>query len=181
MADIVQKNHLLLRQKAARIAAEEFSSPYLHKIVVKMAEAMFQEPDGIGIAAPQIGISKQIFLVAADVLHPAKLAQRIQESNKTKNTKPSTFAPEDYFVFINPTLQKVSHKKAKDTEGCLSVRGLYGEVTRPEKITIEYHDENRKNHIRGASGLFARVLQHEIDHLNGILFIDKAINIQKAA
>lgn len=179
MGSLVQKNDPVLRKKAVMVAVEEFASQNFSKAITKMAMAMFQEPDGIGIAAPQLGISKQMFLVAADVLHPAKLEQRIRESNKTKNTKPLSFAPEDYFVFINPRLQKTSQKKAKDTEGCLSVRGLYGEVERPEKVTITYCDENGKIHVRGASGLFARVVQHEIDHLNGILFIDKASNLQK--
>ena len=181
MSNIVQKNNPVLRNKAARVAQEKFESQELAAIIDKMARAMFQEPDGIGIAAPQLGISKQIFLVAADVLHPAKLEQRIRESNKTKNTKLISFTPEDYLVFINPEFQKTSQEKAKDVEGCLSVRGIYGEVERPKKVTIKYYDKNEKKHVRGASGLFARVIQHEIDHLNGILFIDKSKNIQKIA
>ncbi|HEY4497795.1 hypothetical protein A3J56_03020 [Candidatus Giovannonibacteria bacterium RIFCSPHIGHO2_02_FULL_46_20] len=178
MNSIIQKDDLALRKKAIEVAAEEFADPHLAKTIFKMAEVLFQEPDGIGIAAPQIGISKQIFLVAADVLRPAKLEQRIRESDKTKNRKPLSFASEDYLVFINPALQKTSQKKAPDVEGCLSVRGLYGQVRRSEKVTIKYCDEQGKKHVHGASGLFARVLQHEIDHLNGVLFIDKAENIK---
>jgi len=64
-------------------------------------------------------------------------------------------------------------------EGCLSVRGYYGEVARPEKVTIEYYDETGAKKKRGASGLFARVLQHEMDHLNGMLFIDRASHVEK--
>jgi len=72
-----------------------------------------------------------------------------------------------------------SQKKSKDIEGCLSVRGIYGEVTRSEKIVVQYYNVNGKRLSRGASGLFARIIQHEVDHLNGTLFIDKANNIQK--
>ena len=59
------------------------------------------------------------------------------------------------------------------------MRGVYGEVKRCEKVTVEYFDESGKKHARGASGLLARVIQHELDHLNGVLFIDKAKNIKK--
>ena len=81
-------------------------------------------------------------------------------------------------IFINPCLKKLSQKKDKDIEGCLSVRGIYGEVARSEKVNIEYFDEAGKKHTRGATGLLARVIQHEMDHLNGGLFIDKAKNIK---
>ena len=150
---IVQKGNSILKKRALDVA--EVKTPAVKKIIHDMAEALFKEPDGIGIAAPQIGVGLKIFLVAQDLL-------------KHK-----------YLVFINPELKKCSQKKHKDVEGCLSVRGWYGEVTRSEKIIVEYSDAEGKKHSRGASGLLARVIQHEIDHLNGILFIDKAKKIQK--
>lgn len=160
---ILQKENKILRNKTAEI--KHFNSQELKLFIKKMSKTMFDEPDGIGIAAPQIGVPKKIFLVAEDVLFPERFSDL---KLKTKN----------FLVFINPVLKKKSSKKIKDTEGCLSVRGIYGEVSRPEKIVIEYFDEFGQKKIRGTSGLFARVIQHEIDHLDGILFIDKTKKFQ---
>lgn len=161
---ILQKNNLVLRTAAK--AVEKIKSDETKLLIKNMAAALLKEPDGIGIAAPQIGISLKIFLVTADVLAPETLKER------AGGTEPGIL------VFINPTIKKRSTKKNVDIEGCLSVRGDYGEVTRPEKITIEYFDENGKKISRGASGLLARVIQHEMDHLDGVLFVDKAKNIK---
>lgn len=164
---IVQKDNKVLRMRAKEVG--EVKSPAIKAIVSKMADAMFAEPDGIGIAAPQIGESLRIFLVSGEVL--ATTSEELRKKEKREN--------KGYLTFINPAFKKVSAKKDKDVEGCLSVRGIYGEVTRPEKLSIEYFDEHGKKHSRGASGLFARVIQHEMDHLDGTLFIDKAKNIHK--
>lgn len=161
---ILEKGNKILREKTQEI--KNFNSLELKSLIKKMGEAMFNEPDGIGIAAPQIGALKKIFLIAEDVLYPERFTDL---KLKTKI----------YLVFINPILKKKSSKKIKDVEGCLSVRGIYGEVSRPEKVTIEYFDENGNKKIRGASGLFARVLQHETDHLEGVLFVDKAKNLTR--
>ncbi len=82
-------------------------------------------------------------------------------------------------VFINPEIIKLSRKKRWAPEGCLSVRWLYGEVSRSEKATVRGFDEHGKPFMRGASGLLAQIFQHETDHLNGLLFIDKARNVEK--
>ncbi|OGF64337.1 peptide deformylase [Candidatus Giovannonibacteria bacterium RIFCSPHIGHO2_01_FULL_45_24] len=167
---ILQKENQILRGNAEKVA--NIKSAEVKALIVKMAKAMFAEPDGIGIAAPQIGVSLRIFLVAkeAAIKNAAELHEKIGDKNKKRNT--------EYLVFINPALKKSASKKIKDVEGCLSVRGIYGEVPRAEKITIEYLDESEKKHQRGASGLFARVIQHELDHLDGVLFIDKARNLK---
>lgn len=164
---ILQKENKVLREKAG--AVQDFHSKELKQIISKMAEAMFKEPDGIGIAAPQIGESLRVFLVSGEVLRMD--AGEIHDPKKKQ--------PKDCLVFINPQIKKYSVKKTKDVEGCLSVRGFYGEVTRAEKLNIEYFDETGKKHSRGVSGLFARVIQHEVDHLEGTLFIDKAKNVRK--
>lgn len=161
-----QEENKILREKSKEI--KNFNSDELKSLIKKMSEAMFGEPDGIGIAGPQIGESKKIFLVAEDVLYPERFSAEGAEQKKTKN----------HIVFINPIFKNKSSKKTKDVEGCLSVRGMYGEVARPEKITVEYFDELGNKKTRGASGLFARVIQHEMDHLEGVLFIDKAKNIK---
>jgi peptide deformylase len=81
-------------------------------------------------------------------------------------------------VFINPKILKSSKEKKYMLEGCLSVRWLYGEVERSKQVTIESFDERGKKHVRGAGGLMAQIFQHEIDHLNGILFDSKAHNLR---
>ena len=161
---ILQRENKILREKAKRI--DDLKSPEIKALIKKMAEAMFAEPDGIGIAAPQVGAGIRIFLVAKDILRG--LPRQVKASQTA-----------GFFVFINPVIKNTSSKKDKDTEGCLSVRGYYGEVARPEKITVEYFDEFGKKHTRGASGLFARVIQHELDHLEGILFTDKAKKLER--
>lgn len=159
---ILQKENKLLREKAKKV--DDPKSSETKALIKKMAEIMFAEPDGIGIAAPQIGVGLKVFLVAKDVIPPGEVERRKQIG---------------FLVFINPVIKNTSSKKGKDTEGCLSVRNYYGEVARPEKITVEYLDELGKKHTRGASGLFARVIQHELDHLEGILFTDKAKHLEK--
>ncbi len=167
MTMILQRDNKVLRARAEEI--KDAKNAEIKALIKKMAEAMWKEPDGIGIAAPQIGVSLRVFLVAGEVLSSS--SQELRKKGKRSD--------QGYLIFINPVIKKVSAKKDKDIEGCLSVRGIYGEVTRPEKLTIEYADEHGKKHSRGASGLFARVLQHETDHLNGTLFIDKAKNVHK--
>ena len=81
-------------------------------------------------------------------------------------------------VFINPVITKLSRKKIWTPEGCLSVRWLYGEVARADKATIRAYDEHGKVFTRGGSGLIAQIFQHETDHFDGTLFIDKARNVE---
>src|SRR6185295_15811219 len=82
-------------------------------------------------------------------------------------------------VFINPKISKLSRDKEWVPEGCLSVRWLYGRTYRSKKATVTAYDENGKKFVRGASGLLAQIFQHETDHLNGILFIDHAVDIKE--
>ncbi len=168
--EIVQKNNTILRQDAKLVSDPK--SPEIKSIIKDMARALFNEPDGIGLAAPQIGVSLTIFIVSNDVFEPEKIKDRTNTS-KLENI--------GYTVFVNPSIIKISSKKIKDVEGCLSVRGFYGDVIRPEKLTVRYLDENGKKLTRGTSGLLARVIQHEMDHLQGILFIDKATNINRVS
>ena len=172
---IIQLPNKVLRAKASAVC--DFQDQELSVLIQKMALALFRQPDGIGIAAPQIGASVRIFLVAADVLDAKLLEKRIHAPASARQIK--NISESQYITFINPKILKYSSKKNSDVEGCLSVRGLYGEVSRPEKVTVEYYDIHGKKHSRGASGLFARVILHEMDHLEGMLFIDKAKNTKK--
>lgn len=160
MTDIVQKGDSILREKAPEVQAEEFATPKLHKIITDMSEAMASQHDAVAIAAPQIGVSKRIFLISGIVF--------------TEEGEPKA----DDLVFINPVIKKLSKQKESMDEGCLSVRWKYGNVVRHEKATVTAYDETGKQFTYNGSGLLAQIFQHEIDHLDGILFTDKAENIR---
>lgn len=181
---IVQEPHKVLRANAAEVKVSEISGPKIKRLVAEMKETLKNTPDGVGLAAPQIGESLQVFIVSeeAEEIDEAKKKGHSRRNNDNLDEvrdKPYEEREWKYFTFINPRVRKISRKKIEDTEGCLSVRGVFGTVKRHEKITVEAYDEHGKKFTRGASNFFARVLQHEIDHLNGILFIDKAVTLHK--
>jgi peptide deformylase len=107
--------------------------------------------DGIGLAAPQVGIHKQLIVVDCEPENPA--------------------APP--LILINPEIKKSGAELGKDQEGCLSVPGVYMDVERPVTVEVSYKDENGRPCTMKADGMLARVIQHEIDHLNGVLFVDR--------
>jgi peptide deformylase len=171
---IVQVGHPALSAVAKEIPLSDIGSERIKKVIADMKAALHGQDDGIGLAAPQIGVSLRIFIMSGKVLLPPE--ERILA---TDGKEISQKIPED-IVFINPVLIKESkEKKWLDGEGCLSVRWLYGKVRRSTKVTIRAYDEKGKVFERGASGLMAHIFQHEVDHLNGILFIDKAKDIQE--
>lgn len=155
---IVNKGFPTLTQIARPIEKEEIGSHKLNKIIELMREELASQDDGVAIAAPQVGESIRMFVVAPEAFH--------------KNTK--NFQT----VYINPRILKSSKEKEFMLEGCLSVRWLYGEVERAKQVMIESLDETGKRHVRGASGLMSQIFQHEIDHLDGILFDSKAIDLK---
>ena len=182
MVAVVQKTAPVLREKAEAVNKKDFESPRLKKILAQMSEALEKEEDGIAIAAPQVGIPLRIFIVSHRAFEFAEQEGGAGlEDLSLKNPVAETSAKQKYsnMVFINPEITKLSRKKHWAAEGCLSVRWLYGEVSRAEKATVRGYDEHGKPFMRGASGLLAQVFQHETDHLNGILFIDKARNVEK--
>jgi len=169
---IVQKNDPVLREISSPIAFAKIKSPEIKSIIADMKKAMEPQADAVAIAAVQIGkpirlfvISKRAFgITTGDVETPKGLVE-----------KPA----KDDMVFINPRITKTSKAKEYLEEGCLSVRYVYGKVNRSEKATIEAYDENGKKFTRGFSGLLAQIVQHETDHLDGTIFIDKAKNLQE--
>lgn len=168
---IVRKDNPILRKKAEEISVSRIKSKEVQDIIKKMKKALLESELGIAIAANQIGAVKKIFLISENVLHPELLTEEKADKDKRKNEK--------VLAFINPKIIKKSRKKELKTEGCLSIKGVYGEVKRHEKITVEAYNEKGEKFTRGASGLLAHAIQHEMDHLNGILFVDKAEDIQK--
>ncbi len=163
MIKIVQKDSLVLRKTAQDVDFKKINKKELAKIIKNMKSALNSQDDGVAIAAPQIGLSLRIFVISKRVFEIIK-----KHADKKED-----------MVFINPKIVKLSKNKSVVEEGCLSVRWLYGEVSRQSKATIEAYDESGKKFTMGASGLLAQVFQHETDHLNGILFTDKAKNLQE--
>lgn len=172
---IVQKTDPVLRRRAEEIPPDQIKSRKIKDIIHKMSSALRASSNGIGLAAPQIGIPLAIFMVSEEAIAVKKEPDiTYNEEEKEKQRKIWK-----HFVFINPRLIKSSRKKELLPEGCLSVDGIFGQVRRAKQVTVEALDENGKKLRVGASGLFAQVLQHETDHLNGVLFIDKAENLEK--
>lgn len=159
---ILSQEDKKLREISVDVPFEEIKSEKIKNLIREMSEVLASQDDGVAIAAPQIGVNLRLFVVSGKVFEKeggAKMPDR---------------------VYINPRIIKSSKKTVlKSGEGCLSVRWLYGKVMRHTNVTIEYYDENRNFHIRGAGGLLAHIFQHEIDHLDGILFIDKAIDVEE--
>lgn len=167
MVDIVQKNSEVLRETAKKVAVNDIGTPKIQDIISNMKAALDSQDDGVAIAAPQIGVPLRIFVVSrkVDMLIKGKEISK-DELSKSVDT-----------VYINPEISKISRTKNLVDEGCLSVRYLYGKVFRAEKATVTAYDEYGKIFKKGGSGLLAQIFQHEIDHLNGILFTDKANDV----
>lgn len=162
MKKILQKESPVLREISQSIPVDKISSPKIQKILMEMKKVLASQDDGVALAAPQIGYPLRIFVVSRKV------------NVITRNLDDSEIQKFQDTVYINPVLKKISKEKKVMEEGCLSVRFLYGKVKRGEKATVQAYDEKGKKFERGGTGLLAQIYQHEIDHLDGILFIDKA-------
>lgn len=149
----------------------------MQSLIDAMKKTLASTPDGVGLAAPQVGESLRIFIVSDEAEEIDRVenghARRNAEGVRTPGEALYEKRPWKYYVFINPMVKNVSRKMLEDAEGCLSVPKKYGTVMRHEKITVEAYDEHGKKITRGASKFFARVMQHELDHLEGTLFVDK--------
>ena len=155
---IKQKDDSILRQRASPVPPS-LPDDRIKKILRQMREALRAATDGVALAAPQIGIPLRIFIVG----HQAVNGQ----------------ASDPELVFINPQIVKRSRRQTEMIEGCLSVQGVYGRIKRREKVTVKALDEAGRRFTRHTAGLLAQIVQHETDHLDGILFIDKAYDLTK--
>jgi peptide deformylase len=163
---IVPIDHPALRAHAREIGPEEIATPYIQDLIADMKALLARERLGVAIAAPQVGEAVQLFVVSGKVfLGPAK--------DDEEKEVPAEQIPPDQ-VFINPKILKLSQKKEDMHEGCLTLPGIWGMVPRSIRARISAYDENGTPFTRGASGLLAHVFQHEIDHLEGIIYTDKA-------
>lgn len=139
-----------------------FGSNSLKKLIKDMRDTL-KEQDGLGLAAPQIGESMNIFVI------PKNIAPVV----KTPYIPISLIKPLKPTVFINPEITFLSKQKETMDEGCLSVKGVFRPTQRSCKVKLKALDEKGRKFSAVAEGLLARVFQHETDHLNGILFIER--------
>ena len=173
---ILQEPEKTLRKMALEVSPEEIKSPKIQNLIRDMSDTLHSIDIGIGLAAPQIGESLRIFIISEEVL----VAKRGKKDGDREEYKKSKAGKKwKHFVFINPKIIRISEEKNLVPEGCLSVDNIFGQIKRSKKAVIEALNENGKKFRRSASGLFAQAIQHETDHLNGILFIDSAINLKK--
>ncbi len=167
MRIILQKGDPILGTDSKPVEKDMFGTPELSSMLSDMAEALNNEVDGVAIAAPQVGIPYRIFLVRYDRMEAPKEGEPAR-------------SPE-LGVYINPEITKVSRRKEEMDEGCLSVRGFYGTTLRHERATVKAQDEHGNVFERGGGGILAQAFQHEIDHLNGILFVDHATALREVS
>ena len=162
--EIVQTGDPVLRQVARMMTVDEILSPATQELIVEMRDTMRAAP-GVGLADPQIGLSLQIAVIEdrSDYIEgtPPEQLARLQRS------------PVDFHVIINPKLTLVGDETVEFFEGCLSVEGFAAVVGRSVKVHVECLNERAEPITIDAHAWYARILQHEIDHLNGTLYIDR--------
>ncbi|MCK5027155.1 MAG: peptide deformylase [Candidatus Pacebacteria bacterium] len=173
MINILQIGNPTLRKIAKEVPKNEIKSSEVQRVITKMKKAISEHDDGIAIAAPQIGESVRIFLIS-------KIIFTFDDEGRTlPDMTPEKMKEFEDLIFINPEITKFSKKTQWLSEGCLSVIGVYGKVQRSEKVTVKAFNEKGEPFTRGASKLLAQTIQHENDHLDGILFCDKAKDLEE--
>ena len=174
---IVQAGDPVLRLKAKLVAHKDIPSLKLKRIVSRMRAILKKEEFGVALAAPHVGEPLRLFIVSGLAFDSASQEPSLRRDVHDPNSSAKAPASPDK-VFINPELTRLSKKTAEMSEGCLSVRGKYGTVMRHEKATIKALDEKGKPFIYHGAGLIANIFQHECDHLDGVLYTDKAVKLE---
>ena len=161
---IVQIGEEVLRGRARELSRDEILSEKTQDLIEHMRETMRTAP-GVGLAAPQIGVPLQIAVVEdREDYHKKLSAEQLLERRRR---------PVPFHVLINPKIVARDEADIEFFEGCLSVPGLAAMVPRAQAVTVEYLDERAEAKTVEAVGWYARILQHEIDHLNGVLYGDR--------
>ncbi|MDA8685880.1 peptide deformylase [Robiginitalea sp.] len=155
----------VLRKQAEPITSEY---PKLSELIANMWETMYHA-SGVGLAAPQIGLPIRLFVIDGSPFGEDEDLPEA-ERNQLKNFKR---------VFINATIESETGKSWVFNEGCLSIPDIREDVTRMDTVTLRYLDENFKEHTEVYDGLQARIIQHEYDHIEGVLFTDKLSSLKK--
>jgi peptide deformylase len=182
--------NLALREVARDIPPQEVGSARIQGLIAEMKALLAKEEYGVALAAPQVGEPLNLFIVSGRALArgtrnapdlPAQAGEPLRgvrdEQSDVSPDNAGEIVPDQ--VYINPVMTKMSRGRKDKHEGCLSIRGYWGMVPRAEKATVRALDENGAPFTRGASGFLAHVFQHEMDHLAGILYTDKATEVHE--
>lgn len=162
--EIVQTGDPVLRKIARTMNVDEIRSPATQELILQMRDTMRAAP-GVGLAAPQIGESIQLAVVEDRIDYTSNAAaEQLAEYLRS---------PVDFHVIINPKLTLIGDETVDFFEGCLSVEGFSAVVSRNLRVRVECLNERAEPITINAQGWYARILQHEIDHLNGTLYIDR--------
>ena len=153
-----------LRQPSRPLSMEEIRSDYVRDLIQSMRETMHDAP-GVGLAAPQIGVPLQLVVIG----DPPEAIQKLSPEQAAERKR----QPVRFQILINPVLTIPEGAAAEFFEGCLSLAGYTAVVPRATKVHVEGRDERAEPMIIDATGWYARILQHEIDHLYGVLYVDR--------
>jgi peptide deformylase len=164
--DILQVGEPVLRQKARTLSVAEIASEEIRKLIAQMRETMYAGP-GVGLAAPQIGFPLRLAVIEDREEYQKDIsAEQLAERERR---------PVPFHVIINPQVTESSGEVREFFEGCLSLTGFLAVVPRARTVRVECLDERGQPQVICASGWYARILQHEIDHLNGTLYVDRML------
>lgn len=161
--EIVQAGNPVLRQRARPLGPSEITSREFRDLIESMRKCMHDAP-GVGLAAPQVGLSIQMAVIEDREEYYKEVAQ---EQLRERERRPVPF-----HVIINPKITEIGEERAEFFEGCLSLPGFSAVVPRARAVRVDCLDDRAEPLTIEASGWYARILQHEIDHLNGSLYID---------
>jgi peptide deformylase len=162
--EIVQAGDPVLRQRARALSPAEIASREISELIKSMKKCM-QDAPGVGLAAPQVGLSLQLAVIEdREEYHKEVAVEQLRERERR---------PVPFHVIINPKITPAGAEQVEFFEGCLSVSGFLALVPRARTVRVECLNENAQPTVIEASGWYARILQHEIDHLDGGLYIDR--------
>ena len=161
---IVQAGEPVLRQSAKALSLPEIRSAETQQLIEWMRETMYDAP-GVGLAAPQVGLPLQLAVIEDKPEYTKDIRTELLKERERK--------PVPFHVIINPSISLGEQGTAEFFEGCLSLAGFMAVVPRARLVTVECLDHRGKPQTIRASGWYARILQHEIDHLHGALYIDR--------
>jgi peptide deformylase len=164
--DITQTGATVLRARAPEVPPEEIPTPDFQALIARMVEAMRSAP-GVGLAAPQLSVSKRVFVLEDKEELMATLTKEEREERER--------VPVPLRVVVNPVVTPLGDEKVMFFEGCLSVNGFAGMVERYREVEVTGVDEHAQPFTWRVRGWPARILQHEMDHLDGTLYVDRMV------
>jgi peptide deformylase len=162
--EIVQAGNPVLRQRARPMSVAEIRSREIQKLIEAMRACMHEAP-GVGLAAPQLGLALQLAVIEDREDYHKEIPEALLRERERR--------PVPFHAVINPALEEIGEEKAEFFEGCLSLSGFTALVPRARAVRVTCLDERGEPKVIEASGWYARILQHEIDHLRGTLYIDR--------